>query len=227
VLAKKYLSEVVSVSSSLKNIYTVEFRSLGRTYKFVPGQFLHLALDDRYDGIGQWPESRCFSMQSNPGEEQIRITYSAKGRFTKEMEKVLQVGTKLWLKLPYGELFSKVLPRNKVVFIAGGTGITPFLSLFSDSSFEDYKDVSIYLGFRSKEHNIYEKELKSCNIVSKEVNYFYENENGLIDIDSIYNDHGIECQYIISGPPQMITFFKDRLLINGVHKNNIITDDWE
>ena len=226
-LAKKYLSEVVSISSSLKNIYTVEFRSLGRSYKYLPGQFLHLAIDDKYDGIGQWPESRCFSMQSNPGEKHIRITYSVKGRYTQEMEKALQVGTQLWLKLPYGELFSKVLSRNKVVFIAGGTGITPFLSLFSDSSFEEYKDVSIYLGFRSKEYNIYIKELNNSKVVSKDVSYFYQDENGLINIDSIYNDNGNECQYIISGPPQMISFFKEKLLIKGVQKNNIITDDWE
>lgn len=30
--------------------------------------FLHLALDD-YGGVGQWPESRCFSIQSSPEEK--------------------------------------------------------------------------------------------------------------------------------------------------------------
>ena len=54
-LAKKYLSEVVSIENHFKGIYTVEFKSLERHYNFDPGQFLHIAIDENYDGIGQWP----------------------------------------------------------------------------------------------------------------------------------------------------------------------------
>jgi NAD(P)H-flavin reductase len=86
-LAKKYKSKIIAISNPFSGIYTLEIKSLGRPYKYLPGQFLHLALDDDYDGIGQWPDSRCFSMQSNPNEETIKITYAVKGAFTKEMEK--------------------------------------------------------------------------------------------------------------------------------------------
>lgn len=68
-LAKKYKSEVISILNPFKGIYTLEFRSFGSKYKYHPGQFLHIAIDEEYDGTGQWPESRCFSMQSNPDEE--------------------------------------------------------------------------------------------------------------------------------------------------------------
>ena len=88
----------------------MEFKSLGR-YKYYPGQFLHLAIDHEYDGSGQWPESRCFSMQSNPDEKTIKITYAVKGRFTKQMEEKLKIGSEVWLKLPYGDLFTQ--PHKK------------------------------------------------------------------------------------------------------------------
>ena len=106
-LAKKYLSKVVELTNPIDGIYTVSFQSQGRQYKYKPGQFLHLSIDSQYDGIGQWPESRCFSMQSSPGELNLKITYSVKGAYTGLMEKSLGVGSDVWLKMPYGDLFQQ------------------------------------------------------------------------------------------------------------------------
>src|SRR5664279_5598746 len=106
-LIKKYKSEIISIINPLQDLYTIEFKSLNGTYKYFPGQFLHLAIDSDYDGSGQWPDSRCFSMQSNPLDDTIRITYSVKGKFTGRMKEVVKVGTELWLKLPYGDLFTQ------------------------------------------------------------------------------------------------------------------------
>ena len=93
----------------------------------------------------------CFSMQSDPAEDVIRITYAVKGNFTQEMEKTLAVGREVWLKLPFGELFTQPHNKTNTVFIAGGTGVTPFLSLFTHESFRDYADPKIYLGELMKE----------------------------------------------------------------------------
>ncbi len=223
-LAKKYKSEVISINNPLEGIYTLEFKSLGRKFKYHPGQFLHLSIDDTYDGIGQWPDSRCFSMQSNPEEENIKITYAIKGRFTKKMKEMLGVGSEIWLKLPYGDLFTQAHNKNNTVFIAGGTGITPFLSLFTHESFSEYINPRIYLGFRSKGYNIYIPELEP---VKAPVIFFYQNIDGVIDIQQIVKDNGIFSTYFISGPPAMIKSFKQTLMERGVPVKQILTDDWE
>jgi NAD(P)H-flavin reductase len=224
-LVKKYRSELVALRNPFKSIYTLEFKSLNTRYKYNPGQFLHIALDPDYDGASQWPESRCFSMQSSPDEETIKITYAVKGRFTRQMAEQLHTGQKVWLKLPYGDLFTK--PHNKVntVFIAGGTGVTPFLSLFTHNSFKEYNNPRIYLGFRSLSYNIYLKELTSVKICDPK--YFYEDVNGLLDIDLIFSENGIGSDYFISGPPVMIKIFKEKLTARGVPGIQILTDDWE
>lgn len=226
-LAKKYKSEVISINNPFEGIYTLEFKSLGRKFKYHPGQFLHLSIDDNYDGIGQWPDSRCFSMQSNPSEDNIKITYAIKGRFTIKMKEMLRVGSEIWLKLPYGDLFTQ--PHNKIntVFIAGGTGITPFLSLFTHNAFEEYLNPKIYLGFKSKAYNNYNDELNRSNNLTTFLKIFNEDKDGVIDIENIYNENSSECNYFISGPPTMIKSFKLSLIANGVSKNQILTDDWE
>lgn len=226
-LAKKYLSEVVSIKNPFKGIYTVEFKSLERPYKYDPGQFLHIAIDEEYDGIGQWPESRCFSMQSDPAEDVIRITYAVKGGFTQEMEKVLKVGREVWLKLPFGELFTQPHNKTNTVFIAGGTGVTPYLSLFTHESFREYVNPKIYLGYKNEDYYIYHKELAAIKNDNAQITIFYENKDGVIDIVKIHEQNGNDSNYFISGPPVMIKIFKNKLIELGVPRENVLTDDWE
>lgn len=226
-LAKKYKSKIVSIKNPLEGIYTLEFESLGRPFKYNPGQFLHLAMDNEYDGIGQWPESRCFSMQSNPNEQTIRITYAVKGVFTKQMENQLKTGSEVWLKLPYGDLFSQPHNKENCVFIAGGTGITPFLSLFTHESFYEYINPKIYLGFRSEDYYVYNNELERVCNSSPFLKLYFQGRDGIIDIKQILFDNGASSSYFISGPPLMIKTFKENLMAEGVSAENVLTDDWE
>lgn len=225
-IVKKYPSKVVGIHSLIDGVYTLELESLSKPFKYEPGQFLHLALDD-YDPAGQWPDSRCFSMQSSPDEELIKITYAVKGQFTSRMKKELEPGKLVTLKLPYGDLFSQVHNKVNTVFISGGTGITPFLSIFTHQSFNQYSNPRIYLGFRSEEYNIYVEEMIHSYNSSKYLKYFYENTNGVIDINSIYEENRDTCDYFISGPPVMIKVFKQALIDKGVPVNQVLTDDWE
>ena len=229
-IIKKYLAKVADIKNPLQDIFTVTFTS-DKQFHYLPGQFLHLALDE-YDGVGQWPDSRCFSMQSKPEEENIKITYAAKGKFTSRMAKELKVGKEVWLKMPYGDIFQRGHDKNNCVFIAGGTGVTPFLSLFNSAGFNDYINPKIYLGFRSKAHNIYETELIFVQLRENseglcEIKTIYEDVAGILDINTIHDECGNYSTYFISGPPIMIKNFKKYLIENSVSVNNVITDDWE
>lgn len=224
-LVKKYRSELISIFNPLRGIYTLEFKSLDGKYKYHSGQFLHLAIDSEYDGSGQWPESRCFSMQSNPNEDSLKITYAVKGRFTSIMEQILRVGSEVWLKLPYGDLFAKSHNKINTVFIAGGTGITPYLSLFTNDLFQEYTNPKIYLGFKSKRYNIYKKELDSLKNINPVI--FYEDSEGILDISLIFSENGVNGEYFLSGPPVMIKTFKSALTSYGVPESSILTDDWQ
>ena len=232
-IIKKYPAKVVNIINKIEGVYTLEFESLGKAFKYDAGQFLHLAIDE-YDPSGQWPESRCFSIQTPASEANIKITYAVKGRFTSRMQEELKPGSEVTLKLPYGELFTQIHNKTNTVFIAGGTGITPFLSLFTHESFNEYINPKIYLGFRTKAYNIYQDELDRMRSIlkihdnsSQFVKLFHEDTDGILDIKAILLANSTSSNYFISGPPIMIKNFKNYLIANAVPENQVLTDDWE
>jgi len=227
-IVKKYKAEIVDITNGIDNIYTVTFAAVGASFKYLPGQFLHLALEE-YDPSAGWPESRCFSMQSAPNEPLLKITFATKGNFTKRMSTELTKGKIIDLKLPYGELFQYEHSKNNVVFIAGGTGITPYLSAFTDESFQTYIKPRLYLGVRDMQYHIYQSELALAQQINPTLEIFIKNQNvdGILDIDAIFNDNGAGATYFVSGPQAMISAFKNKLQAKGVSEPNIRTDEWE
>ncbi|MDP3150313.1 MAG: FAD-dependent oxidoreductase [Ignavibacteria bacterium] len=224
-IVRKYNATVEEIKNPLTDIFSVTFSS-DKKFKYLPGQFLHLALDD-YDGIGQWPESRCFSMQSDPNQAQLKITFSANGRFTKRMADELREGKEVLLKLPYGDFFQRGHNKHNCVFIAGGTGITPFLSLFTDNSFSDYTTPKLYFGVRTNNYNIFSKELDLTKMINPDfdITIVNQDQRGKLDINLIYEANK-DSVYFISGPPVMINNFKKYLLDQKISSEQILTDDW-
>jgi glycine betaine catabolism B len=96
-----------------------------------PGQYLELSLPHRSDGRGS---RRVFSLVSAPGEEQITITTRIPERSSsyKKALAALEPGATVRATGVAGDF---LLPRStdrKVALVAGGIGITPFVSQLRD-----------------------------------------------------------------------------------------------
>jgi len=227
-IVRKYKSIVTDFINPAPGLYQVTFTSLSGKYNFRPGQFLHLALDEYNPGL-QWPESRCFSIQNSPSSDFIKITFSVKGRFTQRMAEELHVGKEIWLKLPYGEFLQRCPSLTNSIFIAGGTGITPFLSYFTYDSFNTMTNPVLFLGLREKKFHIYQEELDVARKINSNfvVNIVYEDKDGMLNIENIYKNYGIGFIYFLSGPQQMLVNFKEYLHNTGMSNDSVITDEWE
>jgi len=59
------------------------------------------------------------------------------------------------------------------------------------------------------------------------VQFAFQDTDGVIDIELIYKENGVDSNYFISGPPAMIKAFKNSLIEKGVPTSNVLTDDWE
>jgi NAD(P)H-flavin reductase len=69
------------------------------------------------------------------------------------------------------------------------------------------------------------EELNSVKLCYPKI--YYENIEGLIDINNIFSENGNKSYYFISGPPVMIKSFKQVLIAKGVPKIQVLTDEWE
>jgi len=227
-IVRKYKTIVTDFINPAPGLYQVKFSSLSGKFHFRPGQFLHLALD-KYNPSMQWPESRCFSIQNSPSLDYIKITFSVKGKFTQRMAEELQPGKETWLKLPFGEFLQRYYLLTHCIFIAGGTGITPFLSYFTDVSFNAMTNPVLFLGLRNKNHYIYQEEIEIAQKINSNfiTNFVYEDKDGMLNIKNIYQEYGDRYTYFLSGPQQMLINFKEYLLGTGLKDNNIVMDEWE
>ncbi|MEZ0311095.1 MAG: FAD-binding oxidoreductase [Myxococcota bacterium] len=100
---------------------------------YKPGQFLTVGLT-----INDVQEQRCYSLSDSPQQDVYRITIkrvlargetAPAGKVSNFIHDQLQVGKKLEVKSPAGEFVLDMAKTTPAVFIAGGVGVTPFLSM--------------------------------------------------------------------------------------------------
>jgi glycine betaine catabolism B len=228
---KAVVAEAVHHTDS---VASYRFVPQGRVPKFHAGQFLHIALDE-YSPEAAWPESRVFSIASSPAERasELAVTISVKGRFTERIFQTLEKGTECWLKLPYGEFLFP--PDRHLVLIAGGVGITPYLSLLKQMLEEKSEQVvTLCYGVRAAEHYLFGDLLDRCaaELLNFQKKIYCEDgsvpgEKGILDIGAIHAVAPDGSLFYLSGPPAMITTFKSRLLGLGVEAERVRVDDWE
>jgi ferredoxin-NADP reductase len=240
----KISAEITNIVTHDEHVFTVTLKTEKRIPKFLPGQFLHLTIDEYDPQGGFWPDSRVFSIASSPVFSYLEIVYSVKGQYTNRMAKEINIGSKVWVKLPYGDfsIENVITDSQDIVLIAGGTGISPYMSYLH--GLKDLRDRKVHLiyGIRYSKHLLYKDILAKCleNNKSFSIDLFLEEmiAQTLIDGANQYNGRiNLEhiCKYqslnnpafFLSGPPTMIKSFKDGLLQNSVDVKNIKIDDWE
>lgn len=232
-----------------EGVYRVTLRPESKVPRFKPGQFTHLTLDDVDPTSGFWPESRVFSIASNPADPVVEIVYSVKGRYTSRMENELTVGRSVWLKLPYGSFIIEHLASDKpVVLIAGGTGITPFIGFVSELVRHNQewspRPVVLHYGVRSADMIIHRELLQTASEVLESFQWdlwteerspnFLSGGVKAVHAGSILDprlivreDGGPETAYFISGPPAMIKNCRETIGECGIGRARIIVDEWE
>lgn len=99
--------------------------------RYNAGEYIEISLDfTNADGRGN---RHWFTLSSSPTEDYLSITTKFPERMStfKQHLKKLKNGTKVQISPPMGDF---ILPRNrqqKIIFVAGGIGITPFHSMLS------------------------------------------------------------------------------------------------
>jgi ferredoxin-NADP reductase len=102
-------------------------------FKFRAGQSLTMSLVDppETDGKG---DTRTFTIASAPHEAELMIATRMRDSAFKRILKAAPAGTPVRIDGPNGEMVLHDDPARPAVFLAGGIGITPFLSMARHAS---------------------------------------------------------------------------------------------
>ncbi len=120
---------VTSVKKLSDGIIEIEMTPRkGRTMRHKAGQFAFFRFFDKTCGVGEHP----FTISSSPSASARTVTVKALGDFTAKLG-ALRVNATCLVDGPYGLFYPKHDDRE-LLFIAGGIGITPFLSILRDFS---------------------------------------------------------------------------------------------
>lgn len=206
--------------------------------KFQAGQYMEWTLGhDNQDNRGI---RRYFTIASSPTEKDIRIGvkfYPKPSSYKKALD-LFKGGETIIASQLAGDFILPEDKQKKLVFLAGGIGVTPFRSMIKyllDK--EEKRDIIMYYANKSFADVAYEDvfsaakenlKIKTVHVLDSEegVPNGFNFEKGPITVDMIkkevpdYKDR----IFYISGPKSMVDAFKKALKELGVSRLNIKTD---
>jgi predicted ferric reductase len=213
---------VKDVESETKDTFTLVIEPQQR-FSFNSGQFCFLRLNKN-----RLYANHPFTISSSPKDKYLSFTMKNTGRFTKIASK-LEEGDEIIVDGPFG-IFTIEDSKKDLVFIAGGVGITPFMSIIKDVAGKEAKQhVTLLYGSRTENDIIFKNELENIKedwlrkvfVLSNDNSNNYE--KGYIDKKIIkkYVENINNSLFYICGPEpmqkQVVKILKDL----GVKKNNI------
>lgn len=220
-----------------KDTYEFVFSHDGRL-AFTPGQYLEWTLPHAHaDSRGI---RRYFTISSSPSENEIRIGvkfYTPASSFKTALF-AMRKGDTLVASQLAGDFVLPKNPKKKLVFIAGGIGVTPFSSMIESLlKKQERRDIVMLYSNRTIEDVAYihlldraERELgiETLPIISDPTPEQRAKKEfpRMIDANLIAAEipDYQERLFYISGPHAMITAFEDQLKERGIPKRNIKTD---
>lgn len=232
-LKQRYAGEfyVQEVKNETKDTFTLTLKS-EKVFLFKAGQFCFLRLnkDKLY-------ARHPFTISSSPKENELRFTVKLTGKFTKTLSE-LKRGENIIVDGPFGIFTIEDYDKN-LIFIAGGVGIAPFMSIIRDK-IEDNRTQNIVLlyGSKTKEGIIYREQIDNIKndwfekvyILSDD--HFFpktsEYETGYINKEIIkkYVRNTNNSLFYICGPESMENSVQKSLKELRIKNENIIIENF-
>jgi len=189
--------------------------------KHQAGQFLFV----RFPGEKVLNESHPFTISSAPAEDVLRLTIKASGNFTRDLFARLKEGADAVIEGAYG-MFNYKTGGTRQIWIAGGIGLTPFLSFVRDMDGNLQKDVDLYYTVRHPDEAIFVNELEAAAVKNPRLNVHvrYSAKEGSLTIEDILKNIDGDLKgydVYMCGPFPMMQAFEQKFLALGLPKNQI------
>jgi ferredoxin--NADP+ reductase len=215
--SKPEMLEEVTITSNREISPGVHLISWKRTHDFEPGMVIKLTIDKTI-------VPRIYSICSGNKEDEIKVLFSIKeeGLLTPGLSKVSK-DMKIWTSAPYGRFLDNKLSSW---WIATGTGIAPFYSMFRSGIMENR---TLIHGVHSINQFYFEDEFKQempdryvrC-CAHEQVNDVYPGR--VTQYLQAINDFPSGNYYYLCGKAIMVVEVRDILIAKGIPYADILSE---
>ena len=220
---ESYITRIRSIEKITHDVVRIQLEKPGG-YLFVPGQATEVAINK--DGWRE--ERRPFTFTSLPHEDYLEFTiktYPSHHGVTNELL-TLRADDEIILH----EVWGAISYKGEGVFIAGGAGITPFLSIFRHLYFEKkIGNNRLIFANKTKDDIIQKDELEKMlgnnfiNILSDENADMYA--HGYITEQFLKSNIPTSPgKFYVCGPPQMMDAIQQILTKIGVSEDSVVVE---
>ena len=208
------VSEINQETASAKSIKLVS--EDGFLPPFLAGQYINLFVE-----TGGIRTSRPYSIASSPtqiGHYEIMVRRVEDGFVSNYLLDELKPGNKLMSSSPSGNFhYNPLFHGDKLAFIAGGSGITPFMSIIRELADKNLgRRLHLFYGSRVEDDVIYKNELGriaaihrnfTWDLVISEPAPYFNGLQGFINAALIKERlEGLDCTFYVCGPEAMYNF---------------------
>lgn len=209
-------------------------------FAFKPGQAADITLPapPETDAEGN---VRAFSIVSSPFESHLMFATRMRDSAFKRSLKQIPLGAEVTITPAMGSFTLHKNPGKPAVFLSGGIGITPFLSILRQADHDRFpQKLYLFYSNRRPEDAPFLETLQSleksnpnfhliCTMTQMSKSQRkWEGETGYIDKEMLSRHLG-NLQgpiYYVAGPPAMVAGLKEMLVNAGVDEDDIRSEDF-
>ena len=211
-----------------------------KDFVFKAGQYIDLTLSSSQPGSSNGL-THTFSIASSPFEKELVVTTRMRTSVFKQALSVLPVGAEVRIEGPMGSFNLHKNTARPAVFLAGGIGIAPFLSMLSFATGEKLRHpIVLFYANRYLEDAAFIDalwQLEGANprfrfvptLTRTDKNYRgWKGETGHVNSEMLVSRVGIVRGpiYYIAGPPTMVAAARRTLSEVGVDEDDIRTEEF-
>jgi len=206
---------VEEVKILAENVVEITMSPKGKRINFTPGQFVFVSFVDNNISA----ESNPFSISSAVSEKNLRLTIKSLGDYTSQLRN-LKAGALAKIEGPFGKFSNQDVKNKNQIWIAGGIGITPFLSMVKSLENAEYK-IDLYYCVNNEKETIFFEDFRIIP--------FYSEKQGLINAGFIQKISGdlFRKEIFLCGPPAMMKGLREQFLKLKVSRKNIHSEEFQ
>ena len=157
------IRQIEKIKENGKTVYKIVKLEKPEDFEYKAGQYVMLAHPELRDRETEEPLWRPFSIASSPLQEHLEFAMLVRytGGFTEFLEKNAKPGHELLVSEPMGNGHFEH-SQEKVIFVATGCGIAPFMSIIRTLLAQGSEmQIQLFYGFRTAKQFLYRNELEN------------------------------------------------------------------